>query len=227
MNPLRSCGRSPWLGFVLALLLPLASAHDLPGPAPFHVQPMRFEANTGQTDPRVQFLVHGRDGLVFLDAIGATLRLQRKATRDAAPLASTAPGSVAASAVVKLRPLGIDVHARALPLEPLPGRTHYFIGDDPRAWVTNVQGYARVQYERVYPGIDLVYYGHEGHLEYDFVLAPGADPDRIAIAVDGAEAVTIDAAGDLVLRTALGEVRQNAPQIYQERAGKRIARHGR
>ena len=71
---------------------------------------------------------------------------------------------------------------------PVPTRTHYLIGSDPSKWVTNVAHYQRVRYRGVYPGIDLVYYGKQQELEYDFVLAPGADPSRIRFALSGGQA---------------------------------------
>jgi len=68
--------------------------------------------------------------------------------------------------------------------EELPGKTNYFIGNDPKKWRTNVPTYAQVRYHDVYPGVDLVYYGNQGgQLEYDFVVAPGADPSAIALDV--------------------------------------------
>jgi hypothetical protein len=85
-----------------------------------------------------------------------------------------------------------------------------------------VAHYARIQYEGVYPGIDLVWYGNQRRLEYDFVVAPGADAKQIQVAYEGVEPLGVDAGGDLVLRTALGEVRQQKPRVYQEIGGKQV-----
>ncbi len=73
--------------------------------------------------------------------------------------------------------------ARAVALSPLPGKTHYFLGNDPRRWRSDVPTFARVRYAAVYPGVDVVYYGNQRQLEYDFIVAPGADPRRIAQAI--------------------------------------------
>ena len=103
--------------------------------------------------------------------------------------------------------------------DALPGKSHYLIGSDPAKWRTNVPTYAKVGYEDVYPGVDLVYYGNQGQLEYDFVVAPGADPRVITLAFDGARDVHIDARGELVLGVDGGEIRQHKPVVYQEMAG--------
>ena len=84
--------------------------------------------------------------------------------------------------------------ARVAGIDKLPGTSNYFIGNDPRKWRTNVPAFARVKYDNVYPGVDLVYYGNQRQLEYDFVLAPGADPGRIALGFTGADTVSVDAA---------------------------------
>ena len=111
--------------------------------------------------------------------------------------------------------------------DELPGKSHYLIGSDPAKWRTNVPTYAKVGYEDVYPGVDLVYYGNQGQLEYDFVVAPGADPRVITLAFDGAREVHIDARGELVLGVEGGEIRQHKPVVYQEVAGVRQEVAGR
>ena len=107
----------------------------------------------------------------------------------------------------------------------LPGVVNYLVGNDPAQWHTDVPTSARVRYTALYPGIDLTVYGTEGGgLEYDAVVAPGADPAAFALAIRGADAVTLDdATGELVLTTGAGEVRQHAPVAYQERNGERQA----
>ena len=81
--------------------------------------------------------------------------------------------------------------------------------------------YGKVNYQDVYPGVDLVYYGNQRELEYDFVVAPGRDPAQIALEFAGMESLRLDATGNLVLRTALGDVVQRKPVVYQEVGGKR------
>jgi hypothetical protein len=105
--------------------------------------------------------------------------------------------------------------------ERLPGKVNYFMGNDPARWRTDLPTYAKVQYTNVYPGVDLVYYGNQEQLEYDFVIAPGADPSSILLHFTGADALTISAEGDLILHIAGEQLRLHKPQIYQETAGKR------
>jgi|GEM_PF-3587383 len=104
-------------------------------------------------------------------------------------------------------------------LEELPGKANYFVGSNPSEWRTNVPLYGRVHYAGVYPGIDLVYYGNGGRVEYDFRVAPGADPSVVVMDFDGARRPRVDARGDLLLRTAAGELRLSKPFAYQETAG--------
>jgi hypothetical protein len=105
--------------------------------------------------------------------------------------------------------------------DELAGTSNYFIGNDPTKWRTNVPTYAKVKYEGIYSGIDLVYYGNQRQLEYDFIVAPGADPHRIAFDVSGAKRIRQDAHGDLVLNVGEGEIRWHKPVVYQEKDGTR------
>src|SRR5205823_5364292 len=100
----------------------------------------------------------------------------------------------------------------------LPARSNYFIGNDTGKWHNAIDNFARVRYRNIYPGIDLVYYGNQQQLEYDFVVAPGADAGRIALDFTGAARIEIDDRGELVLDTAAGEIHQAAPHIYQQTA---------
>jgi uncharacterized protein (TIGR03437 family) len=108
-------------------------------------------------------------------------------------------------------------------IEKQPGVSNYFIGNDTAQWHTDVPHYGRIEYQGVYPGIDLVWYGSQRQFEYDFVVGPGADPKRIQVSYQGVESLRVEENGDLVLRTALGEMRQQKPQVYQEIAGHRVA----
>ena len=115
--------------------------------------------------------------------------------------------------------LGVSARPHITGLEPLAGRSHYYSGDDPTKWRTNIPRYAKVKYESIYPGIDLVFYGNHGELEYDFVIAPGGDPAAIQLEFAGAEGLTVDADGHLILHAAGGTLVQRAPAIYQEIGG--------
>jgi uncharacterized protein (TIGR03437 family) len=172
--------------------------------------PLSFEANAGQADPSVKFLARNASGGVYLTAHEAILAL---------------PNCDSAS---KVQPtlLRLKLHnANAAPQltgeNELPGKSHYLLGKDQSRWQRNIANYARVRYHSVYPGIDLVYYGNQQRLEYDFVIAPGADPRAIKVGFAGATRVTLDANGDLLVPTVAGELRQSKPLIYQESRGER------
>jgi len=111
--------------------------------------------------------------------------------------------------------------------EALPGVVNYLIGNQPSAWLKNIPTYSRVRYRQLYPGVDVVYYVNDGRLEYDVLLARGADPSRIRLRVEGAEGLRVDDAGDLVIATAGGELRQHRPIVYQESNGERRQVAGR
>jgi hypothetical protein len=169
--------------------------------------PLSFERNEGQAAAPVHFLSRGRGYSLFLTANAATLRLQ---------------GAQDATAAVRWELAGGNGNARVTGERPLPGRSNYLIGDDPSRWRTGVETFASVRYEGVYPGIDLVYYGNQRQVEYDFVVAPNADPRQIRLSFDGIDALRISADGALLIETAHGNLVQPRPTIYQERDGKRV-----
>jgi len=174
--------------------------------------PLHFEANRGQTNRDVRFLSHGPGYDLYLTANEVVLVLTR-----------ARPGVGAPAKPVALRMSLVGGAPRPLVsgLEELPGKANYFIGKDPAKWRSNVPTYAKVHYREVYPGIDLLYYGNQRQLEYDFVLAPGADPKKIVLGFKGARRLEIDAQGELVLHTAGGALRHRKPAIYQEIDGVR------
>jgi hypothetical protein len=182
--------------------------------------PFFFEPNQGQTAPQVKFLARGSGYGLFLTADEAVLQLQRPAVsteHSAASSQLSVPGfQRASSSVIRMRIDGANASARISGAAPLTGKSNYFIGNDPAKWRHNIPQFARVEYKSVYPGIDLVYYGDQGQLEYDFRVAPAADPNQIALSFEGASA-RIDS-GDLVLSTGNGDVRFHAPRIYQPAA---------
>lgn len=117
--------------------------------------------------------------------------------------------------VLRMRLLGSKAAPQILPSEGLQGKSNYFIGNDPRKWRTNVAHYGRVSFEDVFPRVDLVYYGNQHRLEYDFVVRPGGDPKVIRIGFLGQRDVLIDAHGDLVLRMRDNTIRLHKPVVYQ------------
>ena len=194
--------------------------------------PLSFEINRGQTDAQVKFLARGQGYGLFLTPREAVLSL-RVAQAKTAQARKPAPGKgakadePARSAVVRMRLAHANSHPELSGLDPVPGTSNYFIGNDPGKWQTEIAHYARVKYAAVYPGIDLVYHGNQRQLEYDFVLAPGADPKRIELVFEGARRLSLDKQGNLVLATAGGELVQRKPVVYQEAQGKRTEVEGR
>ena len=170
--------------------------------------PLSFEANRGQTNPRVKYLARGRNYTLFLTGHDAVLALSsgRSGRNGQKP---------ASSAVIRLRLLGSASAVRVTGQSRLPGTSNYFLGNDPHNWHTQIPNYARVRYHQVYPGIDLVYYGHQGELENDFVLSPGSAPDSIRIGVQGVDGLSIAPSGDLVLKVGNGKVYLRRPRAYQ------------
>lgn len=168
--------------------------------------PLHFEPNQGQvTASEVSFISRGRGYIMFATSDGLTLSLHSAEEDPAQALQVSLEGANPEPLIT-----GFD---------ELPGVSNYLIGNDPAQWQTGVPNYAKVKYEEVYPGIDLVLYGNQQQLEYDFVLAPGADPGQIELRFAGAESLEVDQNGDLMIGLAGGEVRQKAPLIYQEVEG--------
>jgi len=177
--------------------------------------PLAFEANQGQTDSQVKFLSRGAGYGLFLTPTEAVLTLKPSALSNQHS-AKQMPGS----AVLRMKLLNANPKTIVSGQDELPGKSNYFIGNDPKKWHTDVPQYAKVRYAKVYPGVDLVYYGNQRELEYDFVLQPGAKPEAIRLGIEGASKLRLER-GDLVLTSAAGEVRLRSPRIYQEVNGVR------
>jgi hypothetical protein len=190
--------------------------------------PLSFEANEGQADARVKFLSRTSGAALFLTWDEAVLTLRRskpdtnkeKISGAAHALPPGVPASEAGGALrMKLR--NANPAVKVTGVDELAGKSNYFVGNDPTKWRTNVPTYRSVKYEGIYSGIDLVYYGNQRQLEYDFIVAPGADPRRIAFDVRGARRIRSDEHGDLVLSMGEGEIRWHKPAVYQEKDGAR------
>jgi hypothetical protein len=186
--------------------------------------PLAFEANRGQADPRVQFLSRGGGHVLFLTPTEAVLVLTSPApaTKHARRLADrTGQHEAARRAALRMTFVGANPTPEVTGLEELPGKAHYFIGNDRAKWRPNIPAFAKVRYDDLWPGIDLVYYGNHRQLEYDLVVRPGADPGRILLGIQGADRLELDSQGDLVLHTSAGRVRHRRPVLYQETNGVR------
>src|SRR5438105_5896343 len=213
-----SCRKFALLTFLLGAACAAAAAPAAPADArvseAYGRLPLHFEANRGQTNKDVRFLSHGPGYDLYLTANEVVLVLTRARPGVDAP----APAKPVA---LRMSLVGGAPRPLVSGLEELPGKANYFIGKDPAKWRSNVPTYAKVHYREVYPGIDLLYYGNQRQLEYDFVLAPGADPKKIVLGFKGARRLEIDAQGELVLHTAGGALRHRKPAIYQEIDGVR------
>jgi hypothetical protein len=168
----------------------------------FARMPICFEANQGQAASSAQFVsAIGGPRLLLSPAEATFERRQSQLTENEA---------------LKMHLVSADPAAEIRGLDLLPTRANYFIGNDPSKWHTNIPTYARVICQQVYPGVDLIYHGTNGQLEYDFVVAPGADADNIRLRFEGAEEVNVDPAGSLIIQAKGTEVRHKKPLAYQE-----------
>ena len=122
---------------------------------------------------------------------------------------------------LELRLVGASANATASGVGEQPGRSNYFIGNDPSKWHTQVPHFSRVKMAGVYPGVDLDFYGNPRQLEYDFLVSPQANPKNIRLQIQGANRIRLDRAGNAILRTPAGEVQLKRPVSYQEIAGVR------
>lgn len=180
--------------------------------------PLIFEANQGQTDSQARFISRGPGYTLFITPSEAIFSLD-------IPRLMTEPDPAAVKlTTLHMRLIDANPQARVSGLEKSPTRVNYLRGQDRQQWRTGIPTYAKVQLQEVYPGIDLIYYGHQQQLEYDFIVAPGADPARIRLALAGLDNATqagLADNGDLVLNTGSGEMRWHKPIIYQNIAGQR------
>ena len=179
--------------------------------------PLIFEPNQGQAEARVKFISRGAGYALALDETGARIAL---------PSSSS---SRAKSQIIGMKLLGVNGKPQIAGSDLLPGKSNYFLGNDRTQWRSGIPQFATVQYKQVYPGIDLVFYGNQGRLEYDFHVAPGADPSRAQLQFVGTANLRLQD-GDLIVAEVQGQpplLRLRAPQIYQREGDNRRAIDGR
>ncbi len=228
-----------WLPLVLALGLlvlvswkPFAQRFASPGPSPVLQAPsagqlpLSFEANQGQADNQVRFLAHGPGYSLLLTPQQALLALDPSASSangSFSPDAAAPPSLASAKAptLVGMRFLNAAPQPEVTGEHLLPGVVNYFLTSNPATWRTNIPTFAQVRYHNIYPGIDLLYDGSQGHLEYDLLVAPGSDPSQIHLAFTGVERLSLDAQGALLLHLPAGAFPEEAPQVYQDINGER------
>ncbi|MGI8549325.1 MAG: SBBP repeat-containing protein, partial [Dehalococcoidia bacterium] len=191
--------------------------------------PLSFELNQGQSGASVDFLARGSGYSLALSGGEMSLALSAgHGARDAGHgVDDTFGGSPTGASALQMHLLGAQPDPAAIGVDLLPGAVNYFIGSDASQWRTGVPAYAKVRYQNVYPGIDLVYYGNQGQVEYDFIVSPGADANQIALAYAGAESLRLDEQGNLLVGLSSAgpyrspALRQGKPTIYQEIHGER------
>ena len=189
------------LGSGLALLLALLPASTAASSS--GSTSIRFEANLGQCGGQVRFLARAAGYTLYLTPQTAILAL-----RDGA------------RSVVRVRFAGAAAAPRLSGVGPLAGVSNYFLGKDPKKWATGAPHFASVRYREIYPGVDVVFRDGDG-IEFDFVLAPGADPDLIAMDFEGASGIALEPGGDVLLGLPNGDLRLRRPILYQEANGVR------
>jgi FIMAH domain/Beta-propeller repeat len=173
--------------------------------------PLRFERAAGRDAGSAEFIARGAG--YWLDLAKAEARLVVGSTADS-------------RSALTMRLVGASTTAEGTGRRVLPGVTNYLIGKDPRDWRTGVRSYAEVEYRGAYPGVDVVYYGNQRQLEFDFIVAPGASYRSITLAFDGSTHLQIDREGNLLVGTTAGTLVQHAPVVYQEKSGKRSTVRG-
>jgi hypothetical protein len=190
--------------------------------------PLSFEENVGQTAQEVRYLSHGSGYELFLTPQEAVLGLRTPVTYDWSPLhrhetlkAIHAAARARTMTAIRMRFEGANPAAQISATDRLAKKTSYFTGSDPKKWHTEVASYGQVKYTGIYPGVDLVFYGNHGKLEYDFVVAAGADPEVIRLRLEGARKVRIGARGEVLLGLPGGEVALQKPLVYQVVKGER------
>ncbi len=215
------------------MLVVLNAAATHPGQSPLEGQPSAsalrlpfyFEANRGQALGQFQFIANGRGCAYLLSPDEAVVALAKPAPRRSPDRLNHRLNleSPEATSVrnVSFRLVGANQHAQGEGLDALPGRINYLLGNEPANWQTEVPTFAKVRFPEVYPGVTLIYYGQERQLEFDFVVSPGADPSCIGFNIVGADELTVDQAGDLILKVDGEELRQHAPISYQVVGGQR------
>lgn len=174
--------------------------------------PLRFEANAGQSDPQVKYISRGPGYTLFLTGNEAVLSVPQSDQES----------------VLRMKMVGANPSTSLSGVDELPGKSNYFIGNNASEWHANVANYSKVKYQQPYPGIDLVFYGNPQDLEYDFVVAPGADPRVITLDLSlddvsakagradvKAASLRVDDKGDLVFNARTGDLRFKRPVVYQ------------
>jgi YD repeat-containing protein len=192
--------------------------------------PLAFIKNQGQVDEQVLYYLKGREGTIYFTKSGIVYDLIKKDVGAPVPAPNDPVSSTQDQTFSRLsftlKPQGANADVQVIPQDELPGKINYFIGNDSTKWHTNIPIYKSIIYQGLYPGIDLKVYGTNRQMEYDFIVHPGADPKAISLAGEGIEGLEVDAEGNLIIKTALTDIKHLKPVIYQEVDGKRLTVDG-
>jgi hypothetical protein len=227
------------LGFLATTAM--ATPHEAPTPGMRHnIFPSRPEfagalslpfqviPNQGQTAPEVKFYHQGQDQGIYFTGQGLWLRFSQSAaaaTDQKGRLRGS--GKSCQSTMIRLTPLNLNKDAVIVPVEPQAGKVNYFLGKEPEKWHVDLPTYGGVVYREAYPGIDLKFYGTGRQLEYDVIVQPGADPNQVKFQYHGVDCLRVTPEGDLAINLPDGgSLIQKKPVVYQEIAGRRMAREG-
>jgi photosystem II stability/assembly factor-like uncharacterized protein len=201
--------------------------------------PLSFESNQGQSASQVKFLARGSGYAIFLTEEETVIKLLSSDHSDAAPDTQTGnplPKHVleksvkknvvskktsAQKDVLRIKLVGANRPAQIRGVDELLYKSNYFTGSESSAWRTGIANFAKVHYEKVYDGVDMIFYGQQQQLEYDFQIAAGVNPKKIILALEGAERLQLDAKGDLLLTVGGKEIRQRKPVAFQEINGRK------
>lgn len=252
--PLRNSGRM--LCLLLSLLsgclaeqsgLRPALPNHKPGSAPIrpavYAMPLFFEAGDGRGGSGVKFFSRGERYSVFLTSKAMVLSLHSPVAADAQGKSSPLLGESGSShsrvremvgaaranrtaATISIELIGCSEHSEVGGEDLLPTKVNYFIGRDPKRWRTNLSAFSKVRYKNIYPGIDLVFYGNNHQLEYDFEIGANADPSRIQFLIKGSEETHIDTEGNLVVVKGSENMILRTPNVYQLKNGVRARVQG-
>jgi len=197
--------------------------------------PLAFTENQGQWDEQVQYRANAGGATMWFTKDGAVYQFTRTIPRDDEglddpmdpmnDLRDHEPDSIE-SIAIKASFVGANSNPQMVGVEMMEYKCNFIIGNDPNHWYTDVPNYSAVVYEEIYDGIDLKYYGNGTHMEYDFIVSPGADITQIEIQYEGAETVSVNDNGELVVTTKWGDVVEQRPLIYQIEDGVRIPVEG-
>jgi hypothetical protein len=209
---------------------PLSAAQKQDVTSAYGTLPLAFEANQGQTAAEVRYLAHGQGYQLFLTNQEAVLTLRQPATSGAKSSKGVSPvaarvhrksNAALKTSVLRMHFDGANPAAQIAGTKQLPGKTNYFIGNDPKKWHTDIPSYEAVRYQGIYPGVDMLFYGRQQRLEYDFIVAPGADSEAITLGISGARNLEINSQGDVLMSVKGGKVALQKPVVYQEVNGQR------